>query len=337
MKKLHLLLLSVLVITPAWGASTVDPNVPAPNSNLTSAPLRGNFAAANTDINNLLTSFAGPNAPTNPSVGQLWRKTNVSPQIVSQWSGTAWLPYSTLDVANGKVTPKFGNSLLAWQQLLTGTGGLGTSGQCIISTGSSTVPTTQNCISGTITATPPLAYNSGTQTFSLSYGSNFTLSGSNLVLANIIAAGGPTGTASTVPVITYNQWGQITAVTTATITPTAIGAVPTTRAITAGTGLTGGCVDLTANCSFSIASVVSAGGPTGSATQTPVITYNAPVQRGHRSGDSRAAPDSICEHGSRKHRWRYAGRADSDPADDTLQSVHDDAQRMRSAHDFRDW
>lgn len=44
-------------------------------------------------------------------------------------------------------------------------------------------------------------------------------------LAAIISAGGPTGSASVVPVITYDAKGRLTAVSTATITPSAIGAV----------------------------------------------------------------------------------------------------------------
>lgn len=46
-----------------------------------------------------------------------------------------------------------------------------------------------------------------------------------LSIASTITAGGPTGSTSVVPVITYNAQGQLTAVTTATITPAAIGAV----------------------------------------------------------------------------------------------------------------
>ncbi len=268
----YLLVLSL--VAPAWAASTVDPNVPAANSNLTSAPVRGNFAAANTDINNLLTQFAGPNAPVNPSVGQFWRKTNVSPQIISQWSGSAWLPYSTFDIANGRVTPIFGNSLLAWQQLLTGTGGLGVSGQCITSTGPTTVPTAQNCVSaGTVNATLPIVWNPSTLNISLNYGANFTVSGSNLILADVITAASNVGSSSVVPVITFNSKGQLTTVTTATITPASIGAVPTTRAVTAGIGLSGGCVDLSTNCSFTLATVI-AGGSSGDSTHVPAVTYN---------------------------------------------------------------
>ena len=43
-------------------------------------------------------------------------------------------------------------------------------------------------------------------------------------LASVITAGGPTGSASVVPVITYDAKGRLTAVSTATITPAAIGA-----------------------------------------------------------------------------------------------------------------
>jgi hypothetical protein len=43
-------------------------------------------------------------------------------------------------------------------------------------------------------------------------------------LASVIAAAGPTGSASVVPVITYDAKGRLTTVTTATITPAAIGA-----------------------------------------------------------------------------------------------------------------
>lgn len=52
-------------------------------------------------------------------------------------------------------------------------------------------------------------------------------------LASIISAGGPTGSASVVPVVTYDAKGRLTAVTTATITPAAIGAQPLDGTLTA--------------------------------------------------------------------------------------------------------
>lgn len=46
----------------------------------------------------------------------------------------------------------------------------------------------------------------------------------NAINETVIAAGGPIGSASVVPVITYDAKGRLTVVTTATITPEAIGA-----------------------------------------------------------------------------------------------------------------
>jgi len=53
-----------------------------------------------------------------------------------------------------------------------------------------------------------------------------TLNGSGaLTLASIITAGGPTGSGTVVPVITYDAKGRLTAVTTATITAAGVGAI----------------------------------------------------------------------------------------------------------------
>lgn len=106
-----------------------------------------------------------------------------------------------------------------------------------------------------------------------------TGAGGSLTIAinNTITAAGPIGAANTVPVITYNNKGLLTAVTTATITPLAIGAASSTTQIATGTGLSGGG-DLSANRTIFISPTIAAGGPTGSATTVPVITYNAQGQ-----------------------------------------------------------
>jgi hypothetical protein len=58
-----------------------------------------------------------------------------------------------------------------------------------------------------------------------SMGGDATLAGSGaLTLANTITAGGPIGSGSAVPVITYDAKGRLTAVSSATITPSSIGA-----------------------------------------------------------------------------------------------------------------
>lgn len=209
----------VLSVSLALAGSTIDPTQPAVNSNLTSGPVRGNFSAAYSDINNILGAYPATTAPANPTVGQFWRKTNLSPQIIYQWSGSAWLPYSTFDIGGGRVTPAFGNSFLAWQQLLTGTGGLGVAGQCLTSTGASTVPTAQDCItSSSVNAALPLSWNAATKTMSLNYGADLTLSGSNLVLSSIIA-GQTQGNGTQTPVITVDTKGRVTALTFTQTTP----------------------------------------------------------------------------------------------------------------------
>ena len=62
-------------------------------------------------------------------------------------------------------------------------------------------------------------------------GTGITISGNTISLATgIITAGGPTGNATTVPIITYNGSGQLTAVSTATIS----GVSPVGAALTTG-------------------------------------------------------------------------------------------------------
>lgn len=93
-------------------------------------------------------------------------------------------------------------------------------------------------------------------------------------IASTIVAGGPVGSASTSAVITFTSGGQLTTVTNAPITPTAIGAVPVTRNVFASGALTGGG-DLSADRTITLASIIAAGGPIGTASTVPVITYDA--------------------------------------------------------------
>ena len=84
-------------------------------------------------------------------------------------------------------------------------------------------------------------------------GLSFTSAASTLTIA--LATSGVTassyGSASQVGTFTVDQYGRLTAAANVTITPAAIGAVPTSRILTAGAGLTGGG-DLTADRAFDI-------------------------------------------------------------------------------------
>lgn len=116
--------------------------------------------------------------------------------------------------------------------------------------------------------------------------------GSNTsTLAATIVAGGPTGSASVVPVITYDAKGRLTAVSTATITASAIGAVASVTAADAsivigGTAtnptvqrgaLSGGDVTAAAGSNNLALAAFGPGatGPIGSASVTPVVTIDA--------------------------------------------------------------
>src|ERR1700757_1577288 len=76
--------------TAAAGGSTINPTTPAPNSLLSSASIRGNFAAAFNDINNLYGQSNGGSAPLNPVLGQMWLNTSAIPYALEEWDGTKW-------------------------------------------------------------------------------------------------------------------------------------------------------------------------------------------------------------------------------------------------------
>lgn len=186
-----------LAAATAFAASTINPNVPAQNSDLNSAPLRNNFAAAYNDVNNILGMFAGTVPPANPLVGQYWRRTNVTPNIISQWDGAQWVPVFQFDTASHAVTGYVGNTLFAWTQLVPG---LGASGTCLTSTGTTSVPTFQTCLSGaTVNADAPITWDAGTLTIGIDLNSNFAVSGGDLALAPIgagaVIANSTSGTA----------------------------------------------------------------------------------------------------------------------------------------------
>lgn len=102
------LLTALLSWSAAHAASTINPNSPAQAGDLTSAPLRSNFLAAYTDINNILGGYAKTSAPINPTNLQTWVDTNTSPNYVFKYRNnqtSSWVPYGTLNVNTGVWTP----------------------------------------------------------------------------------------------------------------------------------------------------------------------------------------------------------------------------------------
>lgn len=92
-------------------------------------------------------------------------------------------------------------------------------------------------------------------------------------MADTGVTAGTYGDTATVPVLTLNAQGQVTDATTAAITPASIGGVPTSRTISAGTGLSGGG-DLSADRTFALADTAVTPGSYGSASQVGTFTVD---------------------------------------------------------------
>jgi hypothetical protein len=90
-------LVGILTIASFCGAqagSTINPAVPGSTY---SDPLRGNFAAAYNDINNVLGEFAGATAPVSPTTYQFWADTSTTPPTIRQFDGAQWVAIGSLD------------------------------------------------------------------------------------------------------------------------------------------------------------------------------------------------------------------------------------------------
>ena len=91
------LALALLVHGQVLANSTINPNVPAQNSPMSSAPIRANFAAAYSDINSILGQFSGSSAPANPTRFQLWMDTSTSPATAKIYDGSTWVSYGRIN------------------------------------------------------------------------------------------------------------------------------------------------------------------------------------------------------------------------------------------------
>ncbi len=111
-------------------------------------------------------------------------------------------------------------------------------------------------------------------------GGVITVSGT-ISISTQITAGGPIGSASTVPVVTFNAQGQLTSVSTSTITPAAIGA-PSGSGTSTGTNtgdqtiILTGDVTGTGSGSFAatLATVTTNTGSFGGTSAIPIVNVN---------------------------------------------------------------
>lgn len=120
----------------------------------------------------------------------------------------------------------------------------------------------------------------------LTQGTGITISGTpkaTIGLTNQITAGGPTGSATQTPVITYNAQGQLTVVSLATIAPP-FSAVTGSLACSQHPALTGFVTSPAGSCATSLgATITIAQGGTGQVTQAAAISALMPTPT--RTGD----------------------------------------------------
>lgn len=109
-------------------APLTNPNIPAANSALQSAPIRGNFANVLADVTNALTMYVGTVAPSAPVTGQFWRDSSTAPQPIKQYDGTSWVLWGTLNTSTHVFSPVANSTNVTVTAPITGTYGTGTVG-----------------------------------------------------------------------------------------------------------------------------------------------------------------------------------------------------------------
>lgn len=103
-RRLATILALLATCCAALAGSSINPNSPAQNSQLSSAVVRNNFLAAYTDINKILGKFASTVAPTTPTNLQDWVDTSASPIYTFKiWDSTtsSWVATATLNITTG--------------------------------------------------------------------------------------------------------------------------------------------------------------------------------------------------------------------------------------------
>jgi hypothetical protein len=273
--RLIVLWLALLCGTPALAsqATLVTPGAPLPMTGLASF--------LNAALLSIGSCNSGNSAPANGPgsaafAGECWINTTSNPWVFSYTpDATHWVTFGTLNTSTFVWTPYLGGNPISATPPLVGSVSSGVltlalqhdsnftnngsnqlvfanigSGDLLANAGASpaeptdTTPTAwlNRWCSGTQFNFPQRGASTwacGTISGLLVQGTGISISGTGQVtiaLANQIAAGGPTGTATAIPVLTYNAQGQLTAVSTTSVNPFALVPAPTNNAIYKGQG-----------------------------------------------------------------------------------------------------
>ena len=147
--------------------STVNPAAPANGASLSSAPVRNNFAAAYSDLNNLFGQSNGSTAPSSPVLGQLWLNTGGAPYILNEYDGGSWVQLGTLNAGTH-----------AWNVPASQVSGLGAG--VVTALGSAVSGSGSLCLTSSCVMTAP---NIGAATATTVNGNTITTSSGTLTLA----------------------------------------------------------------------------------------------------------------------------------------------------------
>jgi hypothetical protein len=88
-----------LASVSAWAQSTINTSVPGFGNPLSSAPIQGNFLAASTDINGIITGHAGNSGPATPYLFEDFLNTGATPYIWHKYVNST-VGYTTIGTIN---------------------------------------------------------------------------------------------------------------------------------------------------------------------------------------------------------------------------------------------